>query len=218
MKILINFSLLKSGGGQNVAMNFLNGLDPTKFNENSFIFVAAESSPLEKALKNLKIFKYIKAPRNPIKRIFFELTFLSVFIWREKIDILYTYFGYSLIISKIKQISGSADSNIYYPDINFWADYNWIGRLKKKLIDCYRVWGVKKADALIFENQALLNKAISIYKKKNVKLILPSISPSKNAIQFFIPDGVKKNSLKVLFLCGWQLNKNVMLIPEIAAI
>ena len=34
------------------------------------------------------------------------------------------------LAKKIIQISGRADSNIFFPEINFWSHYKGIGRLK----------------------------------------------------------------------------------------
>jgi len=217
MHILFNFSQLKSGGGQNVAMNFLYAFDSVTKKDNNYTFLVANNSAPHKFLRRTGYHKYYTSPRNPILRIFFEIIVLSPLLVAKKIDVIYTYFGYSCVVGKVKQISGSADSNIYYPEINFWSHYSGVAALKKRLIDAYRIWGVKRADAVAFENTALLNRAVSYYGVRNSRYIPPSIVLAQTVSPFCLHSHVPRSAFKVLFLCGWQLNKNVMLIPEIAA-
>lgn len=216
MHILINFSQLKSGGGQNVALNFLLGLESVDLKKRKISFLVASGSAPHKFLEKYGRYRYYVSPRNPILRMLFESTFLSLILKSNRIDVVYTYFGYSLILGRIKQISGSADSNLYFPEIDFWSQYRGIGRLKKKIIDTYRLWGIFSADAVIYENEMLLSRAKNLYKIKNVKYIRPSISPIASRDHFSMPLRVPNSAFKLLFLCGWQLNKNVMLIPQIA--
>lgn len=213
----MNFAQLKAGGGQNVALNFLMGLSATSVAPHEVLFLVARGSMPHKYLLQTRIFEFYVAPRNPIFRVVYELTILSLMIIFKRIDIIYTYFGYSMIIGRAKQVCGSADSNIYFPEINFWSHYSGIKKIKLKIIDGYRAWGVRRADALIFESQAMLDRAIDLFNVKHAKYIRPSIAlPDTNDV-FTMPEHASASTLKLLFLCGWQLNKNVMLIPEIAA-
>lgn len=216
MNILINFAQIKSGGGQNVAMNFLHGLEGIDLSGRKLFFVAAKHSAPFEYLATKGKFKFCVSPRNPIFRVIFELIYLPIWIRKNKIQIVYTYFGSSFICNRIKQICGSADSNIYYPEINFWVHYKGLSLVKKRLIDAYRIWGVKRADAVIFENASLLDRGVNLFKIRNVKFIRPSIALIENGGAFEMPKSVPKESFKILFLCGWQLNKNIMLIPSIA--
>ncbi len=216
MNILINFAQIKSGGGQNVAMNFLLGLEGIDLGSKKLFFVVANNSAPFDYLAKTGAFKFCVSPRNPISRVLFELIYLPIWIGRNNIEIVYTYFGSSFILNRVKQICGSADSNIYFPEINFWVHYKGLNLIKKRLIDAYRIWGVKRADAVIFENPSMLNRGVNLFKLRNVKLVRPSIALLENGSAYEMPKSVPKESFKILFLCGWQLNKNVMLIPSIA--
>lgn len=216
MNLLINFSTLKKGGGQNVAMNFLYEID--KINTlayNFFYFVAKDSDP-HKFLNANGQGNFYVVPSNPYKRILFEIFQSNEILKKNKIDIIYSYFGIGIFNLKIPQVSGSADSNLYFPEIDFWSDYRGFSKIKKKIIDSYRIYGLKRASAVVFENPIMEERAKKLFKlnktiyiKPSIKLFNETISTKKYKIH--------NNSFKKgLFLCGWQLNKKVMEIPKLA--
>lgn len=215
MRILINFATLKKGGGQNVGLNFINGLNINKYPEIEFFFAACKDTQIEKSLIEKGYHNIISLPPSPVKRIFKEKTFVSKYIKQKHIDVVYTCFGYSFINKSICQICGVADSNLLFPEIDFWEGYTGIKKLKKHLIDSYRKYGYKRANGLIFENAAMQLKSKEIFGKNcNSVFIKPSFSlprPSDNE-KISLPTAT---GLKCLFLCGWQRNKGILKIPEI---
>lgn len=214
MKILLNLATLKKGGGQNVGLNMVKCLISEKYDLSKFSFVVAEGSPIEAVLRNNGVKEVVSAPENPIKRMIFELTKGRKIIKRYRIDIIYTIFGIGLYPKSCKQISGSADSNIFFPEINFWQGYTGLARLKKTIVDNYRILALKRAHAVVFENEAMLKRSEELFQLPNTLFSKPSINPDfpEDIIEFpSISSDVKIG----LFLCGWQKNKNYMLIPEI---
>ena len=140
MKILINLSTLKSGGGQNVGINFLKGLLILyKESKYDLHFVVSKNSQLAKYVKQNFSNKYTIVPNNPVLRILYELTRAKFIIKHNQIDIIYTIFGYGFYPKNIKQVCGCAVSNIFYPEINFWENLNYVDRIKKFLTDWFRV-------------------------------------------------------------------------------
>ncbi len=219
MKILFNFSFLKAGGGQNVALNFLSSIDVS--NQNYF-FLVVKDSLIHKYLSKANYGNFKVVNKNPIIRIFWELLNGNRFIKDYNFQIIYTYFGYSLFPKKIPQVIGAADSNLFFPKINFWNEYRGIHLLIKKLIDFYRVYGLENANGIIFENSLLESKCHDLFKIKGITTtILPSINLLYDQ-KFIDLNGLSTNKLpksnKGLFLCGWQRHKGIMLIPEIASI
>jgi glycosyltransferase involved in cell wall biosynthesis len=218
MNVLLNFGTLKSGGGQTVALNFLKALNASSSQKHNYVVIVASESEIDKFLSDYfpNKFPIVRFPQHPIKRIFKELIYGKRIISTHGIDIIYSYFGYSYFPREIPQVIGSADSNLYFPEIRFWAHYKGLPLLKRKLVDEHRKWGLKRADGVILENRAMMQRYRKLFSRSNmVSLILPSlaISPvSKNLKKKEI-----KNEKVGLFLCGWQMNKNFMLIPEIAA-
>lgn len=213
MNILINFSTLKAGGGQNVAMNFLYS-DLSWLNKHRLLFFVAKNSEPHKYLMKNKQFTYYVLPRNPIVRILYEVLIVRFILKKEDIDIIYSYFGFGFYFSSTPQVTGSADSNLYFPEIDFWADYKGFQRLKKKLVDTYRLTCLKQATGIVYENEAMLKRAKNLFNFENTAYIKPSISAVDSDAELLLPK-FQKNSIKCLFFCGWQLNKNIMLIPHL---
>lgn len=212
MKIAINFSTLKSGGGQNVALNFLHAQSKIINHKNRYTYFVANNSQVYEFVKKNAGFKYILFPENPLIRILFEFFYVSFYLRFNKYDVIYSYFGFSFNISGVRQVSGSADSNLYFPEIDFWRDYKGIDRIKKYIIDWYRILGLKLSDGVVFENPALEVRGKKLFNLRNTITINPSISCDFPWANF---EYEKKTKYVGLFLCGWHLNKNVLMIPSL---
>lgn len=214
MKILLNLATLKKGGGQNVGLNMVKCLISEKYDLSKFSFVVAKGSPIEMELKNNEVKEIISVPKNPLKRMILELTKGRKIIKQYHIDVVYTLFGIGLYPKSCKQVSGSADSNIFFPEINFWDGYTGLARLKKTIVDKYRILALKRVDAVVFENEAMLTRSKELFQLPNTLFSKPSINPDFPEAPLELPSF--SSDLKIgLFLCGWQKNKNYMLIPEI---
>jgi glycosyltransferase involved in cell wall biosynthesis len=213
--VAINFGPLKSGGGQNVAMNFLISL--TNLSEHKlleklgFYFIVAEGSALHHMVMDANL-KYIVVPRNAILRIFYEALILNWSLKRRNIKVIYSYFGFGLFSKYYFQISGSADSNIYFPEIDFWAEEPISKRYMRYCIDKYRVFGLKRSQAVIFENKKMYERSDEIIGEKLKIYIPPSFSKVVHESPFKLTSNYD-SSIKLLFLSGWHTNKNVDLIP-----
>jgi glycosyltransferase involved in cell wall biosynthesis len=217
MNVLLNLSTLKRGGGQNVGLNFLDSLDRVDTKNINFYFVVATNTEIYRALIKKKNCALIIMPKNPLYRIAKEIIVGGNIIKKFKIDIIYTYFGIGFFPKFVPQISGSADSNLYFPEINFWSEYSGTKKYIRKLIDSYRVWGLKRMKALIFENEIMQKRCSEIYHIPNTIFIKPSINPDYESVHYNLPKNVTSKKYKGLFLCGWQRNKNFMIIPPLAA-
>jgi glycosyltransferase involved in cell wall biosynthesis len=220
MKILINFSTLKKGGGQNVALNFLNAMHScaNQDDKNHLQFIVVQGSAIHQFLIKNNYKNIITTSPNPIRRIFFEIFHSRYVLKKIKPDLIYSYFGIGIYPKKYLQVTGAVDSNLYYPEVDFWKGHSSISLLKKKLIDKYRLWGLFRANGIIFENKLLEKKCHELYKVSAITTtILPSISLNFSEKEYLLPSEINGERIKRgLFLCGWHLNKNVLLIPEIA--
>ncbi len=212
-KVIINFSKLKKGGGQNVALNFLHGVNHYKKAE--LVFFVAKNSEAHNYLKNTGGWDYHVFPNNPIFCAIYELAFSFSNLKKINPDVIYTYFGYSLFyFSSVPQVTGSADSNLYFPEIDFWKDESFLRRCAKFLIDKYRIFGLKKSTAVIFENLELMNRAQYLYGLKKVYYIKPSIVKHISADGSSVALSLREPSaINLLLLCGWQRNKGILIIP-----
>ena len=217
MKVLLNLSTLKKGGGQNVALNFLDALGRADSKQIEFHYVVVKNSSIHKFLNSMGLKNISFMPENPILRIIKEFLLAKSIIRINNIDIVYTYFGIGLYPKSIPQVSGSADSNIFFPEINFWSDYSKLKKYIKKIIDKYRIWGLKRMTAIVFENEIIHKRGCEIFKLQNTIYIKPSINASYNNVVYNLPIEIKKEIKKGLFFCGWHRNKNFMIIPFLAA-
>lgn len=215
MKVLVNFSTLKSGGGQNVGLNFLYALVNNMPEGMEFSFLVAENSEIHDFLIKNKLSVFSVMPTNPAMRILKELLCINRKLKHAKIDVIYSYFGIGLFSKQFPQISGSAASNLYFPEIDFWYHYRGLCRFKKWIVDQYRIRGLKRSYAVIYENKILKKKAEQIFGIKNTKFIKPSVNFQLESEDYILPISKQSDTIIGLFLCGWQLNKNIMLIPEI---
>lgn len=215
MNILVNLATLKKGGGQNVGLNFIYSIFNINYPNCNFYFVVVEHSEIHKTLAKYGVSNISFMPSNPVKRMVKEFLFGNKILKAYKIDIIYSYFGYGLYSKKCPQISGSADSNLFFPEIDFWKHYSGFKLVVKNLIDRYRIWGLKNATAVIFENEAMQKRGVKLFNLKNTIFIKPSVSEIKDITEFKLPTSIQSQK-KGLFFCGWQKNKNYLLIPEIA--
>jgi glycosyltransferase involved in cell wall biosynthesis len=214
MITLLNLATLKKGGGQNVALNFLGSLEKVGESRINFHFVVVKDSDIHKYLVKKNITAITLMPRNALFRMIKEIIFGHYIISKYKIDLIYTYFGIGLYPFSTPQVSGSADSNLFFPEIDFWSNYSYINKLIKRIIDKYRIWGLKKMKAIIFENEIMQKRSIELFNLKNTVFIKPSINILNENISFELPLINQKN--KGLFFCGWHKNKNFMIIPFLA--
>ena len=218
-KILFNFGPLKIGGGQNVALNFLETLSEYKTNDLEIIpsFVVAKDSNIHKKVKryfpNNSI--YIVS-ENPVLRVLQELFILSFKISKKNTDVIYSYFGYALILGNSKQVSGSADSNLYFPEIDFWNQESFFMRIKRYLVDRYRIFGLKNCDGIIYENAEMYKRARKMFPSKHLILIMPSFYKALESKETTLD--FNKFKFRILCVSGWQKNKNITMLPEIAGL
>lgn len=211
---MINMATLKKGGGQNVGLNFLSVING-EYNKSNFVIVAAENSKIHTFLENNN-FEYFVVSNNSIKRTLQELLYGRRWIKKYNVELIYSYFGYGLYPKHVPQVVGSAVSNIYFPEINFWKDYSGFAWIKRKISDYYRLWYTRRSDAIIFENKAMEKRAKDMFPDKSITLILPSINTEFAYKSIKLPDSLS-NVPKGLLLCGWQKNKNYHIIPQVAS-
>jgi len=216
MNILINFASQKKGGGQNVALNFLHGLFEINNNHNQYFFLVVKDSEIHQFVKKRKQQNILTTSPSILKRIYQEYFKYPSIFKNRKIDIIYTYFGYGLFRGKIPQVCGVAVSNVFFPEIKFWQG-GLLNVFIRKMVDKYRIYGIKKASALIFENKTMEERCHLLYHipKSRTTFIPPSFNPDFEQEKLVLPE-LKKNTTKLLMLCGWQLNKNILKVPEIA--
>ncbi len=217
MKILINTLSLRAGGGQKVGYNIVSYLlaNKNRYLAFDFYFLCAKNSKLYDLLlakkeKNIAVLN-LSNKFDYLVNYFFKIPNLL-----KKINpvVIYSIFGYPLRPKKYCNIIGEAASNIFFPEINFWEDYKGFSLAKKKFIDSIRIRALKQADGIIFENEAMFRRSHTIFKIPEEKTCFIKPAIDKNINESTINKRPDSN-FKLLLLCSWQLNKNIMIIPKL---
>lgn len=221
MVVLFNLLPIKKGGGQQVATNFVRQTILRK--DLHPIYVVTRDTLLHKFLLEVGVDRkqIVIIENSLLLRIRFTFFDVGKIIRDKRIELIYTMFGPGLHHKDVKSVTGCAYSNLFFPEIDFWEGYSFLQRIKLRLIDKYRLKTTLKSDAIVFENEAMLKRAVSLlnYPVKKTKLILPSISevseksPStefKKRLEI-----INRSDYNILLLTGWHKNKNIEIIPEV---
>lgn len=208
--ILFNFISIKSGGGQQNTLSFLENIK-LEGERLDFIVSCTEGTLVHKyCIKNDLIFFSVK--NTLIDRIKFEIFGLKSIRKNHEIKVIFTIFGAAPFCSyKAMKVSGCAYSNIFQPEINIWGYLPWKDKIIKKIIDIFRILLVIKSDHIILETHFLKERAQkSILKNKKISVI--EMAPSKLITDRLsnIKDIEWHNNVHdILYLSGAQPNKRI---------
>lgn len=122
--------------------------------------------------------------------------------------------------SDVPQVVRSVYSNLFFPEIDFWPRRPRAEYFRRKLIDRGRIVGTLRADGIIFENRAMAERAVErfSYPKDRTAYIAPSVATLVSRSENGSSRSVGGNSVfRVLYLTSWHLNKNLQILPEVAA-
>lgn len=221
MRLLLNLVPIKSGGGQQVATNFIKIAQERK--DIDIIYLVTSGTVVHKLLNSIgvKKNKIIEIENGLLHRFKFITFKLKQLVKQQNIDIIYTLFGPGLKVKGVKSVTGCAYSNLFFPEIDFWKDYSFLQRIKLKAIDYYRLKTTLRSDAIVFENPAIKKRAGELfnYPSHNLHLVLPSISTqgiSEKSEEFNNRLKIlKEDYFYVLMLTGWHKNKNIEIVPQV---
>lgn len=221
MRILLNFIPLKSGGGLQIGLDFIVQAKRLGGAHQWFV-VATEGTPFESmvATPNVHLSRLVGAA--PWKRLWFEMFGCRGVIRKLKPDVVYTQFGNHWPGAKAPHVVGCAYSNLMYPDMDFWDVYPPHQRRARRLIDRFRRHRLCAADEVVFETRELADRAVRYLglDPKRVHTVRPSVSslvrPGQTHEETATRCAALPSGYRVVLISGFQLNKNIMLLPRIA--
>lgn len=223
MKIVLNFVPLKSGGGVQVALDFINSIG-VHGKEHKWYLVASKDTPFEELTlpDNCNLIRLVG--RNIFKRIWFEEVQANELVASIQPDIIYTQFGPHWSSVKGTHVVGCAYSNLFYPDVDFWKGYSLFALLKRKLYDVARINRLRKADFVIFETEDLADRAVKVrgFEHDRVNYVLPTVSANigleveheKTKLQCA---GIS-SGFNLCLISGYAKNKNIETLVRAAAV
>src|SRR5690606_21301371 len=171
MKILINCSNLRVGGGLQVAHSFLT--EVSRHSDHYFVIVV--SSTLAELIQDIsfsenhQIILYDIRP-SPFAFLNGTVTFLDKLVQDQKIDRVFTLFGPSYWRPQVKHVCGFAKAQYIYKDSSFFSEISTFDRYKLKIKEYIHLQDFKNnTDVLFTENE-------DVSKKINDKLIKPTFT------------------------------------------
>lgn len=220
MNIILNFVPLKSGGGLQIGLDFINQAKQHGIRHQWFL-VGTQGTPIANSTETPNFHLIYTVPNSILARLWFEYAGCRRLIKKVDADVVYTQFGPHWPGSHVPNIVGCAYSNLFYPEIDFWAKASFPARLFRKAVDLGRLRRLRHADHVIFETKDLADRAIQVkaFPRQRISWVKPSVS------SLVTPSCEHKatrerctglpTGYRVLLLSTHNPNKNIDLVPHI---
>ena len=213
--VLIDFSPIKSGGGVQLALNFLDAVDDLMVAQKVFLLLP-EIGPLSSQNKRFPSIRTFSSPSKPWKRIIFENIQLQKILRKEQISTIYTFFGPGLPHPpQVKSIVGVAYPIICYPESPFWDYISPKLYARQKLINFFRLRRLAAATKVIVETVVMKKRLMVALSAPAEKFLI--IPPTVSA--YVKPQEFSENfSARFLCLSGISPHKNIWRLYDVAKI
>ena len=192
MKILINASNLKVGGGLQVADSIVHELK--NLPEHSYIAVVPSrifDDCLDANSDGVKVLKY-DMPASFIAAITGKDSMLDNLVVNEGVDAVLTVFGPSRWRPKVPHLCGFARPQLVIPESPFWENVKGVQRLESCFKKVINRWLFKVGtDNLWTENSFISDRVKRLYPQKKVFTV------TNNYNQVFDDENLWDNSIKL---------------------
>lgn len=212
--ILYDFSPIKSGGGVQLALNFIDAIERSAFCGNCFILLPSIGPLRDASFDFLPRDNVFFSPPGALSRLMFEHGKLQRIIKRNDIKKIYTFFGPGLPHSRsVRSVVGVAYPIITYPDSPFWDYVDVKSRIKQKIINYVRIHRLRRATHIIVETDVMKSRLIKTLKINENKftVIPPSVTDYVNSMSCR-----EKFNGRILCLSGLSQHKNLWRLYEVA--
>jgi glycosyltransferase involved in cell wall biosynthesis len=217
IRLLIDFGSIKTGGGAQLATNFLNFMREYPDDVEKVFLLIPELGPLSQHIDASRYDGILVYPNSYWKRKLFELTTLRKFVMSNRVNIFYTFFGAGIPApSGVRSIVSVAYPIICYPESNYWKFLPLKTKLITKSLNELRCRRIRLADGVIAETKIMAER-LSRYAgiQPDCIHVLP---PSPSA---FLKDGFYRpksdeSAVRFLILGGLDRHKNVWRLLELA--
>lgn len=197
MKAMLDLSGIKSGGGAQLATNFLAHVGGQGGARLFDFILVSDKFPRTDAVSDFS--ELVAAPSSITGRLRFEHVELPRIARQRGVTHSYTFFGPGLPArTGLKQLVGVAYPTLVYDDSPYW-DHLPIGfKAKKRVQNSLRKARLRQADYLIFETNTMLERAkraglvmggSSVIPPTPTAFLLPSPPPPTEPVRFLILAG-----------------------------
>lgn len=215
MNILFDFGAIKTGGGVQLAVNFLGLLDRLKPSNMNIFLLIPEIGELSKLCLEGNYAGVFVSPNSFSKRFLFEYIHLHNLIRRHKITHIFTFFGAGLPHPKdVRSVVTVAYPVICYPESTYWK---FAGKKDRAYICCLNVLRrsrLRSASAIIAETNVMRERIARSIKFPAAQICVIPPTPS----QYVAPVSHQRRvpSHRFLFISGTDSHKNLWRLPAIA--
>lgn len=210
-KLLLDLSPIKSGGGAQLALNFIQYVSQPCASFEIHTVLVSDRFPFLESLKGN--YKLVIAPSESAARFLFENTKLRQYVKKNNITHTFTFFGPGLpTFKRVRQVVGVAYPILVYDDSSFWYHLPFKAKLVKRFQNLFRKIRLRKADHLIFETEVMRQRAMDSGLICNESSVL---APSPTSFLRHSPIPAYTGILRILFLAGMAPHKNLWRLPEV---
>jgi len=210
--VLLDLSSIKSGGGAQLALNFLQAVNAGRFGLRIGLVLVSDVFPFRDRLHGP--YAVAVAPSGALARILHEYRQLPKLVRDHCITHVYTFFGPGLPpMQGVRRVVGMAYPTLVYDDSAYWTYLPKGFCLRKKLQNTLRFRRLQFADHLIFETGIMERRARS---RGMVKSGASVLAPTPTAFLTSSPaPSLAEHGALVLFLAGPDPHKNLWRLPGV---
>ena len=219
MKILINASNLRKGGGVQVGNALIHGL--CAYPKHNYLVVCTRELAL--SLGNLStfpsyiVFKTIEAPCT-IFQLCKRNIFLNKLAYQFSADIVFTVFGPPYWRPLVKHICGYAKPQFVYPESPFFQNIGIKDSIKQRIKRFIQLTSFRRdVDVFITETQDVSMRLRKLISKKNIYTVSNSCNPVFAHPQEWISHPLPPfDGITLLTISAYYSHKNLCIIPRVA--
>jgi glycosyltransferase involved in cell wall biosynthesis len=215
--ILIDFGAIKSGGGAQLATNFLEKLAESSLYNKKVAVIFPEIGPIAKLSKQGVFKNILISPSSYARRWLFETIKLQRFIKSENIQKIFTFFGAGLPHSNnVKSIVTVAYPIICYPESAYWNYIRQSDGIRIKIINWFRKERIKNASKIIVETEIMRHRIMNTLRcdEKKISIIPPAVSAYVDEVKYRFDRCGKK----FVFVSGNESHKNLWRLYDVASL
>lgn len=209
-KILFDISAIKTGGGAQRALNFLQELQE-KEKINFEIWVLKTKNYF--SFIDKKFDKIIDNPKNYLLRSLYEYFYLKFKLNKENFDVVFTFTGSGLPKSSAVSIIGVNYPIICYSESKYWDYLALSKRIIQKIKNYFRIKRIGNADIIFLQTKIMKERISGLYPDKNIKYHIIPPSPS-----LFVNKVKRNGEPNFLLLSSNDPHKNLWRLYEVALV
>lgn len=217
IRLLIDFGSIKTGGGAQLATNFLNFMREYPADVEKVFLLIPELGPLSQHIDTSRYDGVLIYPNSYWKRKLFELTTLRNFVKEHRVDVFYTFFGAGIPAPRgVRSVVSVAYPIICYPDSLYWKFLPAKLKFITKILNEMRCQRIRMADKVMAETEVMAKRLIKFAGVKSDSVEISPPSPSAFIQDRTFRQRPEGKKVEILLLGGLDRHKNIWRLPALA--